>query len=145
MARTVLDLESAPNPPRRPVMARAWRGLKRLLLHALAAAVGATALYLWAAANFTYSSGERAGYVQKFSKQGWICKTWEGELAMASLPGAMPQVFAFSLRDDAVAAEINEHMGSRVTLRYEQHLGLPSCFGETPYWVTSVRPSAASP
>ena len=45
--------------------------------------------------NYTYSSGERAGYVQKISQKGWVCKTWEGELAMANLPGAMPQIFTF--------------------------------------------------
>ena len=72
---------------------------------------------MWAAARFSYSSGERAGYVQKFSKKGWVCKTWEGELAMANMPGALPEVFAFSLHDDAVAAEINKYLGSRVTLQ----------------------------
>jgi hypothetical protein len=102
--------------------------------------LGATALYLWAASNFTYSSGERTGYVQRFSKKGWVCKTWEGELATATPPGALPEVFAFTLHDDEVAAEINKHVASRVTLRYEQRLGLPSCFGDTSYWVTSVRP-----
>jgi len=127
-------------PAGRPFVSRAWRGFKRLLLFAVIAAIGASALYLWAATQFAYSSGERAGYVQRFSKQGWICKTWEGQLAMANLPGVTPELFAFSLRDDAVAAQINETLGSRVTLRYEQHLGLPSCFGETSYWVTSVRP-----
>ena len=127
-------------PPGRPLASRAWRGLNRLVVFAVLAACGASALYLWAAANFTYSRGERAGYVQKFSKKGWICKTWEGELAMANLPGALPEVFAFSLDDDAVAAEINKYLGARVTLHYEQHLGLPSCFGETSYWVTSARP-----
>lgn len=130
-------------PPRRALAtgaARAWRGLKRLVLFALLAAIGATALYLWAAARFTYSSGERAGYVQKFSNKGWLCKTWEGELAMANLPGAMPELFPFTVRDDAVAAAINAQIGARVTLHYEQHLGLPSCFGETSHWVTSVRP-----
>ena len=95
--------------------------------------------YTWAVLNWTYSSGERAGYVQKFSKKGWLCKTWEGELAMANLPGAMPEKFAFTLHDDAVAAQINEAMGRRVTLSYEQKVGLPSCFGDTPYWVTQVR------
>jgi hypothetical protein len=59
---------------------------------------------------------------------------------MANMPGAMPEVFAFSLHDDAVAAEVNKYLGARVTLHYEQHLGLPSCFGETSYWVTSARP-----
>jgi hypothetical protein len=128
------------SPAGRPFASRVWRGLKRLLLFAFVAAAGASALYLWAAANFTYSSGERAGYVQKFSRKGWICKTWEGELAMATQPGTLPELFAFSLHDDAVAAEIKAKLGSRVTLHYEQHLGLPSCFGETSYWITSVRP-----
>src|SRR5574341_1678514 len=138
------DTQPAPVPITRSrrLASRAWRLLKRLLLFGLLAAVGATGLYLWAASKFTYSSGERAGYVQKFSKKGWICKTWEGELAMANMPGAMPEVFAFSLHDDKVAAELNKYLGARVTLHYEQHLGLPSCFGETSYWVTSVRPVA---
>jgi hypothetical protein len=134
---------ATPTPPaqKRPSIAhRAWRGTKRLLWFTALAVVGGTALYLWAAYSFTYSHGERAGYVQKFSKKGWLCKTWEGELAMASLPGAMPELFAFTLHDDAVAAEVNKAMGTRVTLSYEQHLGLPACFGDTSYWVTSVRP-----
>jgi len=137
------DVPVTPPPPavsRPGLAARAWRGLKRALIFALLAALGAAGLYLWAAFSFVYSSGERAGYVQKFSKKGWICKTWEGELALASMPGVMPERFPFSLRDDAVAAEINKYLGQRVTLHYEQHLGLPSCFGETGYWVTSVRP-----
>ena len=28
--------------------------------------------------SFSYSTGDRAGYIQKLSKKGWICKTWEG-------------------------------------------------------------------
>jgi hypothetical protein len=99
------------------------------------------ALYVWIALNFDYSEGERAGYVQKFSRRGWICKTWEGELAMVNLPGAMPEIFRFSVWDDAVAARINETLGRRVRLHYEQHKGIPaSCFGETEYFVTSVEP-----
>ena len=97
------------------------------------------ALYLVVATRWSYSSGERAGYVQKFSKKGWVCKTWEGEVAMASLPGAMPELFPFTVRDEAVAAQINAQLGARVVLGYEQHLGLPSCLGETSYWVTSIR------
>jgi hypothetical protein len=103
-------------------------------------AVVGLVLYTWAAWAFTYSEGERAGYVQKFSKKGWICKTWEGELAMANLPGAMPEVFRFTVHDEAVAARINQAMGERVTLHYEQHMGLPtSCFGETSYFVVEIR------
>jgi hypothetical protein len=92
----------------------------------------------------SYSNGERAGYVQKFSRKGWVCKTWEGELAMVSLPGSMPEIFRFTVRDDAVAARLNASIGQRVALTYEQHMGLPSsCFGETSYFVVDVKPIVA--
>jgi len=91
--------------------------------------------------SWSYSEGERAGYVQKFSRKGWVCKTWEGELAMASMPGTMPQVFSFTVRDAAVAAQVNQTMGQRVSIAYQEHRGVPtSCFGETQYYVTGVRP-----
>jgi hypothetical protein len=98
------------------------------------------ALYTWAMLAWAYSSGERAGYVQKFSNKGWLCKTWEGELAMVSMPGSMSEKFYFTARNDAVAKKINTSLGKKVAVTYEQHVGLPSsCFGETAYFVTDVR------
>ena len=98
------------------------------------------ALYTWSALTYTYSKGERAGYVQKFSKKGWLCKTWEGELAMVSMPGTMSEKFLFTVRDDKVADYINNSLGKRVALSYQQHVGIPtSCFGETEYFVTAVK------
>jgi len=98
------------------------------------------ALYTWSALTWSYSKGERAGYVQKFSKKGWVCKTWEGELAIVSIPGTMSEKFYFTVRDDSVAARINQSMGKRVALTYQQHMGIPtSCFGETGYFVVDVR------
>jgi hypothetical protein len=97
-------------------------------------------LYTWTALTWSYSTGERAGYVQKFSKKGWICKTWEGELAMVSIPGTMSEKFYFTVRDDSIAARINQTMGRRVALTYKQHKGIPtSCFGETEYFVADVK------
>ena len=97
-------------------------------------------LYVWVTLTFSYSEGERAGYVQKFSHKGWLCKTWEGELAMVPVPGSIPEKFSFSVRDEAVAKKITESMGRRVSITYEQHKGVPtSCFGETEYFVTQVR------
>jgi hypothetical protein len=118
------------------------RGRWPLLLLALLVLIGGGfALYTWAALSYTYSSGDRAGYVQKFSHKGWLCKTWEGELAMVNLPGALPEIFRFTVRRDDVAARLNQSMGQRVALHYEQHRGVPSsCFGETEYFVTEVRP-----
>ncbi len=98
------------------------------------------ALWAWATLSYSYSAGNRAGYVQKFSKKGWLCKTWEGELAQVNLPGAMPEIFFFSVRDDRVAADIQRQMGNRVSLTYEEHRGVPSsCFGETDHFVTGVQ------
>lgn len=98
------------------------------------------ALYIAAVLNWSYSRGERAGYVQKFSQKGWACKTWEGELAMVSMPGTLTEKFLFTVRDDNVAAEINKSMGKRVSLVYEEHLGIPtSCLGDTAYFVTDIR------
>jgi hypothetical protein len=98
------------------------------------------ALWIWVSLGYAYSSGERAGYVQKISKKGWICKTWEGELAMANLPGTMPQIFAFTVRNDSIAKVIEQNAGKQVSLSYDQHRGVPTtCFGETEYFVTGVR------
>jgi hypothetical protein len=96
--------------------------------------------YTWLVLNWSYSSGERAGYVQKFSNKGWFCKTWEGELAMVTMPGTLTEKFEFSVRDAEVAKKLNESMGQRVSLHYDQHIGVPTdCFGETQYYVSAVR------
>ena len=98
------------------------------------------AAYLWVALNWSYSVGNRAGFMQKFSEKGWICKTWEGELSLIAIPGAAPEKFIFSVRDPAVAKEIEAAMGKRVSLDYQQHIGLPtSCFGDTQYYVVGVK------
>lgn len=98
------------------------------------------AAYIWVALHWSYSEGERAGFMQKLSHKGWLCKTWEGELSLVALPGAAPEKFYFSVRDEAIALQINTAVGQRIALTYEQHKGLPtSCFGETDYFVTAVK------
>ncbi|HVO32692.1 MAG TPA: hypothetical protein VMU17_02180 [Elusimicrobiota bacterium] len=95
--------------------------------------------WCWTTLHYTYAQGQRAGYVQKISKKGWLCKTWEGELAMANLPGTMPQIFSFSVMDDAVARQIADTVGRRVSLSYDQHRGIPTtCFGDTEFFITHV-------
>jgi hypothetical protein len=97
------------------------------------------AVYLWLVLSWSYSTGERAGWVQKLSRKGWFCKTWEGEMAMVSMPGSTAEKFFFTVRDDAIAEQINHVMGKRVSLHYEEKVGLPtSCFGETRHFVTKV-------
>jgi hypothetical protein len=110
------------------------------LVGLLAAIAGGFALYVTVALNWSYSAGERAGFLQKISDKGWICKTWEGELSLVALPGAAPEKFLFTVRNAEVAKQVNAAVGKRVALTYEQHKGLPtSCFGETDYFVIAVK------
>lgn len=98
------------------------------------------AIWIWITLHWSYSTGERAGFMQKISNKGWLCKTWEGELSLVALPGAAPEKFIFTVHDDAVAARINQLIGQRVALTYAQHKGVPSsCFGETEYFVTDIK------
>jgi hypothetical protein len=95
--------------------------------------------WVWLTLHWSYSEGERAGYVQKLSKKGWLCKTWEGEIAMMTMPGAIPEKFAFTVSDERIAEKINALAGQRVVLDYQQLKFIPSsCFGETEYFVQDV-------
>jgi len=122
----------------------ATRRTKQLIILALAGlvllATGGAALYVFVTLHYSYSEGERVGFVQKMSKKGWVCKTDEGELAMANVLGQPATIFPFTVRDDALVPRIDALSGHKVALKYEEHRGVPStCFGETTYFVTDVR------
>ena len=132
----------APATPAAPPPRKKWRRkVWMLLLAILVLPIVIFSLWAWVTLGWVYSTGDRAGYVQKLSKKGWLCKTWEGELNMVSPPGSMtPQIFAFTVPSDSLAAILMQDMGKRVSLTYEEHRGIPSsCFGETGYFVTNVR------
>jgi len=117
----------------------------RWLLYGLLGLVGVPALgfaaWVWITLHYSYSTGERAGQLQKISRKGWICKTWEGEITLPTQPGVAPQIFSFSVRDEAIAQQLVNAAGQRVSLSYEQHVGVPTnCFGETEYYITRVLP-----
>ena len=117
---------------------RRWKLRLILLLFVFPAVV--LAGYTWLTLHYAYSTGERTGYVKKISKKGWPCKTWEGELAVATVPGTAPEIFQFSVRDEATASRIQQTAGQRVALAYQQHRGVPStCFGDTEYYIVGVR------
>lgn len=126
--------EETPPPPRRR---KRW-GLRILTMIVLLPAI-LIALWIAIALNWSYSEGSRAGYLQKFSRKGWICKTWEGELAMINLPGSTPQIFSFTVRSDSAARVLESLIGRRVEVKYQEHRGVPtSCFGDTQYYVVTA-------
>ncbi len=111
-----------------------------VLIGLIAAALLLAYGYVWVALHVSYSEGERAGYLQKFSKRGWVCKTWEGEIMLTTLPGTIPEKFLFTVRDEDVAKQFMASTGKRVLLSYAQHKGVPtSCFGETEYYAEKVQ------
>ena len=131
---------SPPPPPVRPHPPSKWRRkVLILLLLILAVPVVIFSLWAWVTLGYVYSTGERAGYVQKLSKKGWFCKTWEGEMAMVTIPGTLTEKFNFTVPTEAVATKVNTSIGKRVAVQYDQHKWIPSsCFGDTEYFVTDV-------
>ncbi len=112
----------------------------KLILVAAVLVLGLLSGFAWLTLHWACSEGERAGYVQKLSKKGWVCKTWEGEMAMVTMPGTVSEKFVFTVPDESVAAKLNANVGKRMDLHYEQHKWVPSsCFGDTEYFVTGVR------
>jgi hypothetical protein len=112
----------------------------KALVGFVAVIIAVFAGFTWVTLHWSYSDGERSGFVQKFSRKGWVCKTWEGELAMVTLPGTLTEKFPFTVRDPAVAATLNANIGKRMTLHYEQRKWVPSsCFGETEYFITAAQ------
>lgn len=128
---------AAPTPPQSFVRRHRW---KIILVGFLAAVAGVAALWTLVTLTFSYSDGDRIGYVQKFSHKGWVCRTWEGELAMTPVPGSAPEIFTFTARDKSVVKRIQEAEGKKVALHYKEKRGVPSsCFGDTKYFISDIR------
>jgi len=135
-----------PSPEQPPVSAvappprRFWRRWRVILVLVVLTPILLFTLYTVSVLSWAYSEGTRAGYLQKFSHKGWICKTWEGELALTTVPGVAPTLWSFTVRNDATARQLNVALGRRVLLFYREHRGIPSrCFGDTNYFVDSVK------
>jgi hypothetical protein len=129
------------NSPPNPLPAtRAKGGFRRTLLGVVVVALLAVAAWTWFTLSWSYSEGDRGGVLQKFSRKGWVCKTYEGELALYIVGGVAPEIWNFSVRDPEVAERLARNVGERVQLHYTEHRGIPtSCFGETGYFVDDVQ------
>ena len=120
-------------------------GIGRWIMGLLLLLVIGAGLWTWLTLAWAYAEGERAGVLQKFVRRGWVCKTHEGEIALyyggGQYMGASisPQLWDFSVRDPAVAANLNKAVGHRVQLHYTEHPGIPTaCFAETRFLVDKV-------
>ena len=122
--------DAVPPPP--AARRRWWHRWKLILVIILLTPVLLATLFTVATLTWTYSNGQRAGYLQKFSRKGWVCKTWEGELAITTVPGVAPTTWEFTVRDDAAARQLNLGLGRRVILFYREHRGFPRAASARP-------------
>ncbi|MEO8450043.1 MAG: hypothetical protein ABI647_09650 [Gemmatimonadota bacterium] len=142
MAETDVGHEPPPPPPKSRTWRTRLRGWKPIVAAIVIIPIFLFAIYTFTTLTWSYSEGDRAGVLQKFSSRGFLCKTWEGELAMSTIPGGAPTIWSFTVRDADVAKQVNEGIGKRVVLHYGEHLGVPTkCFGDTKYFVNGVRVS----
>ena len=117
--------------------------MKKFLYWALAILVVGLACFSYWKYSFTYSEGNRAGLLQKFSYKGTIFKTYEGELIMSSIKSNQEvtlasEKFVFSVADKGVAEKLLHLEGNTVTLHYKEKNGTLPWRGETRYLVDSV-------
>jgi hypothetical protein len=93
--------------------------------------------------NYTYSEGSRAGVVIKFSKKGYLMKTYEGELNMGGM-GNLPNtaqvnlMWEFSVKQKAVADTLLKLEGRKVSLHYREIVKNMPWQGDTKYFVDAV-------
>lgn len=128
---------SDPRMPRASFKRRHWGKLLLLTLIMFPAVV----FGVWSAVTlgWTYSEGDRPGFVQKIATKGYVCKTWEGIL-YNDLQGFRADSFQFTVRSDSLAKVLQGLTGKRVSLHYQQHVNVPSsCFGDSEYFVSGVR------
>jgi hypothetical protein len=132
--------EAPAPPPAQPPHKRWWHHWRAILVGIVLTPVLLFAVFTVVAVNWSYSEGERAGTLQKLSRKGWLCKTWEGELMQPTAPGVAPTIWHFTIRGAETARKVEAGLGLRIVLRYREHKGVPTtCFGDTRYWVDSVR------
>jgi hypothetical protein len=115
--------------------------LKLLIVIIVLGAVSA-----WGLTQFAYSEGERAGVVSKFSRKGYVFKTYEGELnvgAQGQVSNMNQNIWAFTLQnsnDTAIINNLEDAMlyGKRVRLHYEQRIFKFFWMGDSEFFVTKV-------
>lgn len=130
---------AAPSPS--PAPAPRFQRARRTLLLVLLALILLFSIYTWTALHWDYSNGYRSGLLQKFSRKGWVCKTYEGELWQSVVANVAPTIWNFSVRDKRIVEALDTLVGKEVRLHYTEHRGVPTtCFGETPYFVDAVVP-----
>lgn len=112
--------------------------LRKFILYFVLIAVVLTSLFFTVAYYATYSEGDRTGELIKFSKKGYVFKTWEGEISQG-ISGA--QIFKFSVLDNdaEVIEDLKKNQGQYVKVTYIERYTTFPWWGDTNYYITKVQ------
>jgi Phr family secreted Rap phosphatase inhibitor len=118
--------------------------MKKFLVTLLGVAVVLTILFIIANVTFTYSEGSRAGRLIKFAHNGYVFKTYEGEINLGGVTNAangsmmMNYMWDFSVVDKAVADSLSTLEGRDIRVHYKEKLARLPWRGDTKFIVDKV-------
>ncbi len=116
--------------------------MKKAIFILLSILLLALAAY-FAYTQYAYSEGVRAGVLIKFSKKGYVFKTYEGELNLGGVSQQqntiMNSIWEFSVKNDATAKRLMGQEGKRMQLHYKEINKNFFFQGDTKYFVDSVK------
>lgn len=120
------------------------RKSRRVLYYSLAFAGIVICIFIYWKYFYTYSTGYRAGLLQKFSHKGNIVKTYEGELILSSIisnanVALASEKFYFSVANSQLAGRLDTIQGQMVIVHYKQKNGALFWQGDSQYLVDSVK------
>jgi len=90
-----------------------------------------------------YSEGTRSGELIKFSDEGVVFNTWEGEISQGVSEG---QPFQFSVlqKNQEIIKKLQDYNGQYVKLEYVERYATFFWLGDTKYYITKVTQAPSS-
>ena len=117
--------------------------MRRFLAWIVAIIVTFLAIYILLNIAYTYSDGNRAGKLIKFSHRGYLFKTYEGEMNLGGINTTnggvlINNMWLFSVSDRSVADSLSKLEGKDITVHYKEKLSTLPWRGDTKYIVDKV-------
>jgi hypothetical protein len=124
-----------------PLAGFRWKRLLLIILITLGLILSGVLYFYY---GLVYSDGYRAGTLIKFSRKGYVFKTYEGEINQGGITQTIPggamvnQIWAFSVKDKETARQLEKMEGKVVRLHYKQYQKMFPWEGDTNYLVDGV-------
>lgn len=117
--------------------------MRKFLIWIIVVIVFGLTIYFLFATAYTYSDGNRAGRLIKFSHKGYIFKTYEGDLNLGGINTTnggilINNMWQFSVDDRSVADSLTKYEGKDITIHYKEKMSALPWRGESKYLVDKI-------